>query len=244
MDKFAAWMVHVFTASGIIPGFFAIVAISNDRIALAFLMLLIAQVIDGIDGTLARVFRVHEVLPRTSGKMMDSVIDFATYAIIPAYLIYMSPAILPDGPWIREFTVSVILVVSALYYGKAGMISDDLYFVGFPALWNWVAFYLYYIIGGSPWVNFGLILLFAFLHFVPIKYVYPSRSERLWWLNVAVTIVLLLSILMVLLLQEALIVIEGAIQPLRVVAVGAMFYFFSVGVYQSWLDLRAASADK
>ena len=40
--------------------------------------LAVALFIDGIDGTLARRFRVAEVLPRWSGDALDLVVDFTT----------------------------------------------------------------------------------------------------------------------------------------------------------------------
>ncbi len=50
--------------------------------------LLVALLIDGIDGTLARVFKVKEVLPNVSGKTIDTVVDFTNYAVVPAYFFY------------------------------------------------------------------------------------------------------------------------------------------------------------
>lgn len=144
-EKIFAWSVHAFTASGIIPAFFAIVAVGNQNFLLAFIMLMLAHFIDGVDGTLARKAKVTEVLPNMSGKMMDCIIDFSTYAIIPAYLLYLAPDFWPAVPYIKEISIMAVLLVSTLYYGKEGMVSSDYYFVGFPVLWNWVAFYLYYI---------------------------------------------------------------------------------------------------
>ena len=52
-----------------------------------FLLLGLALVVDGIDGPLARRFQVAEVLPRWSGDVLDLVVDFTTYVIVPAYAI-------------------------------------------------------------------------------------------------------------------------------------------------------------
>ena len=110
-----------------------------------------------------------------AGKTMDYVIDFATYAIIPAYLIYAAKLhgtyLVPEH--LRMTTAIIILLVSTLYYGKEGMVSNDLYFVGFPVMWNLVAYYLFFIFDASPMINFGLIIFFAILHFVPIKFPDP-----------------------------------------------------------------------
>ncbi|MEO1749134.1 MAG: hypothetical protein AAFR27_11065, partial [Pseudomonadota bacterium] len=75
-----------------------------------------------------RWFNVKEVLPYMDGKTIDYVIDFATYAIIPAYLFYEAQLAPPSVLLLSTFT---ILMVSAIYYGKEGMVSEDMQFVGF-----------------------------------------------------------------------------------------------------------------
>ncbi len=46
--------------------------------------------IDGVDGALARHFRVAELLPRWSGDALDLVVDFTTYVFVPAYALAVS----------------------------------------------------------------------------------------------------------------------------------------------------------
>jgi len=230
-ERVLAWCVHIFTASGIVPAFFAIVAISEKDYLMAFLMLMVAHFIDGVDGTLARRARVTEVLPHMSGKMMDSVIDFSTYAIIPAYAMYMAPDFWPAIPYLKEASVVLILMVSTLYYGKEGMVSNDYYFVGFPVLWNWVAFYLYYIFEWNSWGNVALIWICAILHFVPFKYVYPSRSKELMHLNVSLMFVMLFSCLLTMLIAEKVIMMEHLYVPSRIISIIILLYFIVVGLF-------------
>lgn len=191
--RLAAWGVHLFTATGIVCAFFAVLAVNQNEIPLAFGWLLLALFIDGVDGTFARLLKVKEVLPHVQGKWIDYVVDFANYAFVPAYILYMAKVevagqqvfLLPDG--CRELAVAVVLLVSALYYGLEGMVDEGLHFIGFPVLWNVVAFYLFFVFQASPWVNFGLVMVFAVLHFVPIKYPYPSRTRRFMALNIGMT---------------------------------------------------------
>lgn len=129
--KMAAWGVHVFTSLGMVAGLLAIVAISCGQFREATLWLVVGQLIDGFDGTLARWVQVGKVLPHISGKTIDMVIDFANYALIPAYFLYASGLI--GAPW-HGIAAGVILLASALYYGKDGMISEDYYFIGFPVM--------------------------------------------------------------------------------------------------------------
>ncbi len=189
LEKALAWSVHIFTASGLLAGFMAILAINakNWRVAMAWL--LVALLIDGIDGTLARKFKVAEVLPNISGKTIDNVIDFASYAIIPGYFFYMAELV--DPGWNLPLTF-LILLVSAIYYGKEGMVSDDYYFIGFPVMWNIVIFYLVFVFSLSLWGNAAIIIVFAILHFLPIKFAYPSRATRLRVLTIIFTALILL----------------------------------------------------
>ena len=191
IQKTLAWSVHIFTASGLLTGFMAILAINEKDWRSAMFWLLAALVIDGIDGTFARMFRVKEVLPFMDGKTIDYVIDFATYAIIPAYFFYEAELVTQD--WRLPLTF-LILMVSALYYGKEGMVSADNYFVGFPVLWNMVVFYLIFVLSCSPLMNALLVVFFAMLHFVPIKFAYPSQASRLKGVTIAATLVFLIAL--------------------------------------------------
>lgn len=175
LTRLLAWSVHVFTATGLLAGFMAILSVNRSDWNGAMFWLLAALLIDGVDGTLARLVKVEEVLPDVSGKMIDSIIDFLNYALIPAYFFFYAGLV--AAPWDLVLTF-VILLVSALYYGKEGMISDDLYFVGFPVLWNVVVFFLFFVITLPAWANAAAVLFFAVLHFIPVKFAYPSRTKR------------------------------------------------------------------
>ena len=174
-QKAAAWGVHLFTASGILTIFMAILAVADNDLRAAMFWLLAAQVIDGVDGTLARKFRVTEVLPNMKGKNIDFVIDFAGYAIVPAYMIYTAELI--TGQWNLGIAF-LILLTSAIYYGKEGMVSDDNYFVGFPVMWNLVAYCLIFVFDLTHWWNVLVIIALSILHFVPIRIAYPSRTKE------------------------------------------------------------------
>ena len=60
------------------------------------------------------------------------------------------------------------------------------FFVGFPPYWNMVAFYLF-LAGFPPWVNQAIVALFLVLVFVPIRWLYPSRTPRLRTLTMAIS---------------------------------------------------------
>jgi phosphatidylcholine synthase len=141
----------------------------------------VALVVDGVDGTLARRFKVADVLPRWSGDVLDLVVDFATYVFVPAYAIATS-GLLPD--WLGLPAGVVIVVTGALYFADREMKTEDNYFRGFPTLWNAAAFYLF-LLRPPSWLAAAIIVVLAVLTFVPFKFVHPFRVVRLRGFNIA-----------------------------------------------------------
>jgi phosphatidylcholine synthase len=164
-------------------GFFAIPAVAREDYRTAFSCLLVALVIDGLDGTLARAVRIKEVLPDFDGKMLDWVFDFLNFVITPAFILYQGDIV--EGRFTVPCVIAVLLV-SSYHYGNAKALTSDHYFLGFPAMWNIVIFYLF-VLGLGPRWNLALVAVCCALHFAPIKFVYPSRTRRQWGLNVAVS---------------------------------------------------------
>jgi len=191
VQKILSWSVHLFTASGLLAGFMALLAMQDHDVRQAMLWLILAFIIDGVDGTFARMFRVSEVLPHMDGKTIDYVVDFFNFAIVPAYIFYQSDLVVPE---MKLVLTAVILLVSALYYGKTGMVSEDNHFIGFPVLWNIVIYYLIFVFAWPDWLNACTIVFFAIAHFVPLKYIYPSQAQR--WQLASSVIAALFFILM------------------------------------------------
>ncbi len=226
-QKALAFSVHAFTASGMVAGFMALLAVAEHEFNQAMLWLLLAFIIDGIDGTFARLFKVKEVLPNFDGKMIDSVIDFSTYAIIPAYFIYES-SLLPSD--YKLLGASIILLVSAIYYGKLGMISSDYYFIGFPVLWNLVAFYLFFVMNFSEWINFGLIIVFAIMHFIPIKFAYPSRTDKFKVFNILFSLIFFISNIWLVY------ILPSKNDILSWLSISCIVYFLIIAIYNTWFE--------
>jgi phosphatidylcholine synthase len=189
-ERLKAWLVHIFTASGALTVFMALIATAENDFQAAMLWLIAAQFIDGVDGTLARRYNVQEVLPKISGKSIDFVIDFCGYAVVPAFMIYEAP--LMNG-WVSLFMTLLIVFTSAIYYGKTGMITDDFYFKGFPVMWNMAAFYLIFIFNFPAVLNAIVIFLLAVMQFLPIKFAYPSLTTKWRPATLFFTAVLLIS---------------------------------------------------
>lgn len=182
---FAAALVHVFTALGAICGLLATLAFIAGKGETGFLWLGVALVIDGIDGTFARAARVGERLPRFSGETLDLVVDYLTYVFVPALALVLSGRLGPGAA--AQVAAAAILLSSLYHFADEGSKDADFHFVGFPAVWNIVAFYVF-ALGLSVPVTLGLVALCTALTFVPSPWVHPLRVAEARPLTIAVTL--------------------------------------------------------
>ena len=80
-----AFCVHLLTASGAAIALFAMLAAAAQDWKWMFIWLGLALFVDGIDGPLARMARTKKYAPNWDGILLDLIVDFLTYAFIPAY---------------------------------------------------------------------------------------------------------------------------------------------------------------
>ena len=173
-----AWGVHFYTALGLVAS--AIIAVlifhgTGDAFRWAFVLMMVAVLIDATDGTLARAAHVKEVLPNFDGRRLDDLIDFVNYTCLPLLLLWRSQ-LLPPG---QEFWLLLPLLASAYGFCQAAAKTDDGYFLGFPSYWNLIVFYLYILQPLSGWVSVAMLAGFAVLTFVPVRYLYTTQRGRL-----------------------------------------------------------------
>ena len=172
-----AWLAHVYTASGVVLAFLAARAVIDHDYRTAFFWLALQVLVDATDGVLARALRVKERTPRFDGAKLDDIVDYLTYVFVPALLVWR--AILVPDRW-TALVVSAMLLSSAYGFNRTDAKTADHFFTGFPSYWNIVVFYL--LVCGLPTtVNAAILLVLAALVFVPIRYVYPSRTRVLQW---------------------------------------------------------------
>lgn len=176
-----AFAVHVFTALGAALGLLALIFATGGHWAAMFFTLGLALIVDGIDGPMARRFKVAELLPRWNGEGLDFVVDFITYVFVPAYAIAAS-GYLPEMLAIP--LASIVVITGALYFADRAMKTDDNYFRGFPAVWNLAAFYLF-VLEPPPYIAAAAIVALAGLTFAPLRFVHPLRVRHLRRVNIA-----------------------------------------------------------
>lgn len=231
--KLLAYAVHAFTASGLIFSMLAVNSIAQGEFHQSLIWLFGAYMVDAIDGTLARKAKVKEVLPDFDGRMLDYVIDFLNFVFIPAYLVLKIDA-LPQSVEIP--LVVLILLVSAYHYGNLKAVTTDHYFLGFPAAWNLVVFYIFFL-SLSPIWNVCIVLFFAIMHFVPVKVVYLTRIQRYRKFHVSLTVVWALCNGYILFAHPE------PIKEIMFVSLGIMFYMTFISFWVTFKTPRNPSLE-
>ncbi|CUH74917.1 CDP-alcohol phosphatidyltransferase family protein [Tropicibacter naphthalenivorans] len=179
-----ALFVHLFTATGAVFAMLAMLEAANGDWPMMFLWLVIAFVVDGIDGPLARKYDVKTNAPRFDGVLLDLIIDYLTYVFIPTFALFQS-GLLPG--WTGWVAIIVITFASALYFADNRMKTADNSFNGFPGCWNMLVLVLF-AIRPDFWVILALVALLSVAMFLPLKFIHPVRTER--WRAVSLPIAL------------------------------------------------------
>jgi phosphatidylcholine synthase len=225
-----AWLVHLYTASGAVLAFFSVLLIERADYKDAFWLMALAVAIDASDGTLARAARVKERIPWFDGDRLEDITDYLNYVLVPC-LISFRADLLPqsDALWLA----AAPMLASAYGFCQKEAKTADHFFLGFPSYWNIVALYLF-VLQTPRWFNGFLLLALSVLVFVPIKYVYPSRSVELRGLTIALALAWGVLILLVIYYLPA--------PPPAVVYASLLFPVYYAGL-SFWLAARKSTAD-
>ena len=186
LQKIYAWLVHLFTSLGAVFGIlaiiFAIEAAKADvlgdvgtyyyNIKLSMYSIIVAVFIDAIDGSLARLVDIKKLAP-LDGALLDNVIDFTTYSIVPCIWIYVSSVV--STGWLIPSTI-MITISSSYQFCQMNAKTDDHFFVGFPSYWNVIVIFML-CFQSSQEINQIVIVILTIFSFIPIKYIYLSRTE-------------------------------------------------------------------
>ncbi len=183
MRVIAAWGVHLFTATGAVWGLLAILAIFAGDYKLMIVWMIIAMLVDGFDGMLARWADVKTYAKGIDGALLDNILDYVNYVLVPA-LFLLKADVLPGS--VRLLAACSILLSSAYQFTQVDAKTDDHHFKGFPSYWNVAVLYML-LMSLPQWVNFGFLMLFNIMVFIPIKYIYPTRNTFFRALTLALT---------------------------------------------------------
>lgn len=230
--KFRAALVHVFTASGLIPIMLSVEAIWQGDAHLALIWLGVAMIIDGVDGPLARYFEVAKNVPQIDGAILDHVIDFTSYCFLPALMVYHFALV---DPGLAIFATSFLLMTSLYTFANRQAKTEEYDFRGFPALWNIVVFHMLIFETGQLF-NLLMIVFLGVMTFVPIRFIHPVRVVSMRRLTIALLVVWTLMVFAYLFVGRA------ALPPaLDFIFIATGLYFIALSAWRSWA-LRKGNA--
>ena len=181
----ASYVLHIFTASGAVVGLLALQAVIDGRVRDALVWLIVALILDSVDGPIARKLDVVLHAPRLDGQLLDLVVDYVTYVVVPVVFLW-NLDMLPKN---LEFIIGgAILLLSAIWFARIDQKTSDSWFSGFPAVWN-VVLLTFVILDASPTevAIFSVILLA--LQMTAIKFPHPVRVKALRPLTMTLTLI-------------------------------------------------------
>ncbi len=175
MTPVLPWIAHLYTATGSVIALLATGMAFAHNFRAAFLYLVAATFVDATDGVLARSLKVKQRLPHFDGARLDDIVDYLTYVFVPVLIVWQAQLVPVAFP-----VCAAMLLSSAYGFGQADakVKTGDHFFTGFPSYWNIIVVYLY-VLQLSPFTNAVVLATLAVLVFVPIRYIYPSRTTVL-----------------------------------------------------------------
>jgi phosphatidylcholine synthase len=181
--------------------------------------------VDATDGLFARAARVSQRLPWFNGAKLDDIVDYLTYVFVPALFVWR--AVLVPDTW-TLWVGAAMLLSSAYGFNREDAKTADHFFTGFPSYWNLVVFYMLLLRWPSA-VNGVILIALAVLVFVPIRYVYPSRTPVL--ARATNVLGIIWGVLLLALLWQY----PAVSRPLLVVSLAFPVYYVSLSL---WLQSR------
>lgn len=128
---------NLFTTFGILAGFYAIIAATNDQFTHAAIAILVAMLLDGIDGRVARMTNTQTDF----GAQYDSLADMVSFGLAPSLIIYewslhsmkMLGSEMGKIAWLAAFFFTAMAALRlARFNANIGKV-DKKYFVGLPS---------------------------------------------------------------------------------------------------------------
>ena len=128
---------NLFTTAAFFSGFYAIVAATNDKFEQAAVAVLVAMILDGLDGRIARMTNTQSAF----GAEYDSLADLASFGLAPALVMYeWSLTYMRDISWqmgklgwLAAFIYAVAAALRLARFNTRASSTDKRYFQGLPS---------------------------------------------------------------------------------------------------------------
>jgi phosphatidylcholine synthase len=225
----AGYVIHVMTASGAVAGLLALQAIFDNNWRAALLWLIACQVLDGLDGPIARRFDVTIHAPIIDGHVLDLVVDYVTCVVVPVALLGRLK-LLPTH--YETLVAGTIFLTSALWFARTDQETEDHWFNGFPAVWNLVVPTLL-IFGSSSKVVMIVCLLLCASQLTRFKIPHLVRVATLRKITLPLTIIYLID-LSILSWQYSDITGSHPSVLEKYILLGFPLYIFGFSIWRTW----------
>ncbi len=191
------------TTGGLFSGFYAIILTLKDQYLLAAIAILVAQVLDSLDGRVARMTKTSSHF----GLEYDSLSDLVAFGVAPAVLAYQW-ALEPWGAW-GWLAASLYVVCGALRLARFNVqvrMGENQSFVGLPipaaaSLISTIVL-MYYFLGGEGAAHKHMVLLLVIyllallmvsnIRYYSFKELQLQRRQPFWILVVGTIVIELL----------------------------------------------------
>lgn len=119
---------NLFTISNLVLGIISIILVFNGELDYAAIMVIIAMLMDGLDGRVARALNVQSEF----GKELDSLSDVISFGVAPAFIMYVT-AFTHLNPALAWTVTAIFPICGALRLARFNVISGTPgYFIGLP----------------------------------------------------------------------------------------------------------------
>ena len=226
---------NLFTSAALFAGFFAIIAAINGDFAAAGLAIFFGQLLDGLDGRVARITNTQSRF----GQEFDSLSDMVTFGLAPAIIVFMwCLSDLGKLGWAVAFLYVASVAIRLARFNAAADTADSRYFSGLAsppaatlvASAVWLGYDLGYTASSLPLaLVITMTILTAAVGFLMIANVrYHSFKGINFSRRVSVAALLLFILLIVLIAKD----------PPKVLFLLACSYAFSGPVATLWQRLN------
>ena len=128
---------NLFTTGALFAGFYAIVAATDDRFTYAAIAIVVAMLLDGFDGRVARMTQTTSEF----GTQYDSISDMVSFGVAPSLVMYEWALIhFKDFPWIwsklgwlAAFFYTAAAALRLARFNARAHIASKRYFQGLPS---------------------------------------------------------------------------------------------------------------
>jgi CDP-diacylglycerol--serine O-phosphatidyltransferase len=119
----------MFTIGNLVLGIISIILSFNGEVGGAALLVIIAMLLDGLDGRVARALNVTSEF----GKELDSLSDVISFGVAPAFIMYQAAFMEMTPPAVAWIATAIFPICGALRLARFNVIDGiPGYFIGLP----------------------------------------------------------------------------------------------------------------